>query len=123
MIVSLALSQLVILNDCSKTISLFTSSYSKTIVGGGNPEIALDSDLSWLLENTTYNSLSGATSNIYSNDNSYAYWTMSPCINQSYGGEYWQVNNNGIYRVGGTGNSGTGIRPVITVPKSYVTTN
>ena len=98
-----------------------TPSYTKLIAGGNNPDISINSNLNWLYENTTYSSLSNSTNNEYG-DNNYGYWTMSPIINQSYGREYWRVYYEGKYIVSGIGNSGTGVRPVITVPKSYVTT-
>ena len=100
-----------------------TSTYSKMYPGGGsNPIIPLNSSLSWLLENTTYYSESGSTNNEYGN-NQYGYWTLTPIINQSYGNEYWSVYYTSGIKVSGNGIDGFGVRPVITVPKSYVTTD
>ena len=96
-----------------------TSQYNKL----RNTDITLNSNLSWLYENTSYDSQYGGTTNVYGSDTK-GYWTLTQFINQNYRGDFWIVNVTlNQLRTTDRGNSYTGIRPVITVPKSFVTTN
>ena len=75
-----------------------------------------NTDLAWLVENTTTNANSGATFNTYGNTN-YGYWTLSP--RYSYGA--WRVLSDGrLYNNYVNTDSDSGIRPVITIPKSVL---
>ena len=72
--------------------------------------------LSWLVENTTANANSGATSNTFGNDNS-GYWTLSPTSYSTY--LAWYVGSVGEFKTSAVNISENyGIRPVITIPKS-----
>ena len=73
--------------------------------------------LSWLIENTTVDSTSGATNNTYG-DNNTGYWTLTPgtvCADCAH-----RIAKTGrIYNDGGVSYDTTaGVRPVITIPKS-----
>ena len=76
-----------------------------------------NTNLSWLIENTTAYSSSGATSN---GTNNSGYWTLSPCSStgafnvSSYDGN---LSNNSVY-IGS--DYYYGARPVITIPKSKI---
>ena len=98
----------------------YFSSTTHTI--GTNTDGTGNTDLKWLIENTTdydYN-YSGASANTYGNTN-HGYWTLSPCSSYLYGA--WVVDYSGnLYsenRVVYLGNS-YGLRPVITISKSQL---
>ena len=87
----------------------------------------IEINLEWLIQNTTEDPETGATNNIYGNNNE-GYWTLSP-INQSYA---WFVQNLGRIsdslkssstRVDKENYYGTsiGARPVITISQSLLT--
>ncbi len=83
--------------------------------------------LSWLVHNTTANSYSGATNNSYGS-NPGGYWTLSPVsddITQAWsigGSSYEPYNGNlGSYYVGN--DTSYGLRPVIRVSKSSLTSD
>ena len=71
--------------------------------------------LSWLIENTHVYPDSGATSNAYGDINN-GYWTLSPDSPDQQ--KVWSVQYFGWFLNAAITSSGTGIRPVITIPKS-----
>jgi hypothetical protein len=76
-----------------------------------------DKALSWLVENTSAYTNSGATANTYGATN-YGYWTLSPVSGSS--SYAWYVNNNGRLNYNNVyTTSSCGLRPVITINKAY----
>ena len=72
-------------------------------------------NLSWLLENTTSDSSTGATNNSYSNGNSLAYLTLSPRPARS---NFYLVHNDGFLGFYSNSDTNIGARPVIKISKS-----
>lgn len=74
--------------------------------------------LSWLVENTTGYTNSGATANTYGANN-YGYWTLSPHASRSY--HMWGVDTIGNLVINNVINDDAyGVRPVITISKSVL---
>ena len=87
---------------------------TKTAVSSGQTG---NTELSWLVENTTNVDASGATANTYG-DNNLGYWALSPVANDV--NDAWAINRYGsFYNAYSVANASSyGIRPVITISKS-----
>ena len=78
-----------------------------------------DTDLKWLIENTTSDSSSGATNDAYNGVNNNGYWTMSPVDDVPV--IAWTVTGNGyLGRQVTNAYNNFGFRPVITIQKSVL---
>lgn len=75
-----------------------------------------NTDLSWLIENVRNDASSGATANVYGSSNG-AYWTLSPVSDSSF--DVWIVASGRFWTWDGS-TMDNGLRPVITIPKSWV---
>ena len=74
-----------------------------------------DTSYSWLLANTTANSASGATDNIYGQNN-LGYWTLSPYSGNN--NDVWVILSNGsMSNANITSKYSYGFRPIISVDK------
>ena len=74
-----------------------------------------NTDLKWLIENTSEDTSSGATNNVYST-NIYGYWTLSPI--SGYSNVAWYMSGSGYIGHNAVNSANFGVRPVITISKS-----
>lgn len=86
----------------------------------------IETNLEWLIQNTTEDPEIGATNNIYGNNNE-GYWTLSP-RNQSYawsvvyyGSISYSLKNFSTYETEFYNGTSLGARPVITISQSLLT--
>ena len=100
------------------------TSWTRTASGDryyfSNSSYINNKDLKWLVESTSYDSSSDATSasTTYADSNTYGYWTLTP--DKNYYSQAWVVNYSGILNSYTMYNSynNYGVRPVVTVPKA-----
>ena len=92
---------------------------NKNFITGTQTSGTGNTNLSWLVENTTSYSSSGATSNSSYGTDNIGYWTLSPRSTGAYSA--FHVNRTGGLLSNSVNNdSDYGARPVITIPKSKI---